>query len=68
MLTQRAGQALNAGLATTVVALDVSKAFDTVWHAGLLRQCRHLLPAPSTRWIAAFLRERQMAVLEEGDR
>ena len=66
LLAQRAGQALNAGLATTVVSLDVAKAFDTVWHAGLLRTCKEQLPAPSARWIAAFLRERQMAVLEEG--
>ena len=66
LLVQRAGQALNAGLATTVVSLDVAKAFDTVWHAGLLRTCQQQLPAPSARWIAAFLRERQMAVLEEG--
>ncbi|MEL7308559.1 MAG: reverse transcriptase family protein, partial [Pseudomonadota bacterium] len=66
LLVQRAGQALNAGLATTVVSLDVAKAFDTVWHAGLLRTCKEHLPAPSARWIAAFLRERRMAVLEEG--
>ena len=66
LLAQRAGQALNAGLATTVVSLDVAKAFDTVWHAGLLRTCMELLPAPTARWIAAFLRERQMAVLEDG--
>ncbi|MEL6479800.1 MAG: reverse transcriptase domain-containing protein, partial [Pseudomonadota bacterium] len=31
LLVQRVGQALNAGLTTTIVALDANKAFDTVW-------------------------------------
>ena len=66
LLAQRAGQALNAGLATTVVSLDMAKAYDTVWHAGLLHQCRNRLPAPAARWIAAFLRQRQAAILEDG--
>ena len=30
--------ALNRSVATQAVALDISKAFDRVWHAGLLAQ------------------------------
>ena len=66
LLAQRVSQGLNAGHATAVVALDIAKAYDTVWHAGLLRQCREALSIPTTRWIAAFLRERHMAILEAG--
>lgn len=44
LLAPRAGQSLNAGLSTTAVCLDFEKAFDCVWHAGLLRTLRELLP------------------------
>jgi hypothetical protein len=66
LLAQRAGQAMNAGLSTTVVGLDVAKAYDTVWHAGLLRQSLDLLPTGCARWIAAFLGGRTASVLEDG--
>jgi hypothetical protein len=66
LLAQRAGQVMNAGLSTTVIGLDIAGAFDSVWHAGLLRQCCDLLPTGCTRWITAFLRDRSAAVLEDG--
>ena len=66
LLAQRAGQAMNSGLTTAVVALDIAKAYDSVWHAGLLRICREHLPLESARWIAAFLTDRRVAVLESG--
>ena len=66
LLTQRAVQAMNGGLVTAVAALDISKAYDSVWHAGLLHQCREALSPASTRWIAAFLHDRSAAVLEAG--
>ena len=67
VLTQRVGQALNAGLTTTLVALDANKAFDSVWHAGLLRLLRERqLSAATQRWVASFLRHRSAVVLEDG--
>ena len=51
---------------TAVAALDVAKAFDSVWHAGLVRQCIVDLPTGVARWVAAFLRDRTAAVLEDG--
>ena len=66
LLTQRAVQAMNGGLVTAVAALDVAKAFDSVWHAGLVRQCIVDLPTGVARWVAAFLRDRTAAVLEDG--
>lgn len=66
LLAQRAVQACNGGLVTAVASLDVSKAYDSVWHAGLLLQCREVLPDSTCRWIAGFLQARTAAVLESG--
>ena len=66
LLAQRAGQAMNSGLTTAVVALDIAKAYDSVWHAGLLRICREHLPLGSARWIASFLTDHQVTVVEGG--
>ena len=66
LLTQRAVQECNGGRATAVAALDVAKAYDSVWHAGLLFLCREVLPVSSSRWIAGFLHQRSAAVLEAG--
>jgi hypothetical protein len=67
LLTQRVGQSLNGGLATTLIALDANKAYDSVWHAGLLQCLDELqLSCPTRRWVAAFLRDRRAAVLEDG--
>ena len=49
-----------------VASLDVSKAYDSVWHRGLLHQCREVLSEPSSRWIAAFLYDRRASALEGG--
>ena len=66
LLEQQAVQGFNGGLCTAVAALDVSKAYDSVWHAGLLHLCRVLFPLPVTRWVAGFLRDRSVQVLEDG--
>ena len=49
-----------------MAALDVAKAYDSVWHAGLLHSCRAVLSYATCRWIAGFLRDRKAAVLEAG--
>lgn len=66
LLQQRVTQAFNGGLCTAVAALDINKAYDSVWHAGLLHLCRDLLPLPVVRWVASFLRDRTAQVLEDG--
>ena len=37
-VTDRIGRALNLSGATRVIALDISKVFDRVWHNGLLHK------------------------------
>lgn len=64
LLLQRAVQAMNAGLVTAVVALDIARAYDSVWHQGLLFQVRDVLPMPAVRWLASFLQHRSLQVLE----
>ena len=50
-----------------VVSLDISKAFDRVWHKGLL----HKLPAygicsAALHWLSSYLSDRKMSVVLEG--
>jgi hypothetical protein len=50
-----------------VVALDISKAFDRVWHPALLSKCKSLgLGSFFTNWIGNFLSNRQIQVLVDG--
>ena len=47
----RIARAFNRSLATQAVALDIFKAFDRVWHAGLLHK---LKPSSSDIWLYFF--------------
>lgn len=48
---------------TAIVALDMQRAFDTVWHDGLRYKLTNLgLPPQITRWISDFLRDRTAQV------
>ena len=40
VVSDRIGRAYNRSGATRAVALDISKAFDRVWHAGLLHKLK----------------------------
>ena len=40
VVSDRIVRALNRSGATRAVALDISKTFDRVWHAGLLQNCK----------------------------
>lgn len=66
LTTQRLSQALNGGLAAALVALDLHKAFDSVWRAGLVFQLRDATSPAIARWVASFLHHRQATVLEDG--
>ena len=48
VVSDRIARAFNRSGATQAVALDISKAFDRVWHAGLLHKLQ-------VRYLALFL-------------
>ena len=39
-MSDRIARDFNKSGATRTVALDISKAFDRMWHAGLLHKCK----------------------------
>lgn len=56
-------EGFNDKKSTGVILLDVSKAFDKVWHHGLLyRLIQYEFPPHLIKLIASFLRERQATV------
>ena len=49
------------------VALDISKAFDRVWHEGLLTKLRSYgLPDRLCSWLSSFLKDRTLQVAVDG--
>ena len=40
VLSDRITRAFNRSVATRIVALDISKAFESVWHPGLIRKLK----------------------------
>ena len=49
------------------VALDISKAFDRVWHHGLLNKLpSYGLPTKLCNWISSFLSNRHIRVTVDG--
>ena len=53
VVSDRIARAFNRSGATRAVALDISKAFDRVWHAGLLHKLKSY--GISVRYLALFL-------------
>ena len=50
-----------------IVFLDISKAFDRVWHAGLLEKLKALgVRNPLLMWIESYLKGRKQRVIIEG--
>ena len=64
VLQQQATKAMNLQLTTAVLAMDMARAFDGVWHDGLREVCRRVLPHRTTRWISSFLEGRWVRILE----
>ena len=63
----RIARAFNRSGATWVGALDVSKAFDRVWHAGLLHKLKSYgLPGQIFGLIFSFLNNRRLQVVLDG--
>ena len=49
-VADRIARAFNKSWATRVVALDISKSFDRIWHAGLLHKLKSLRNFRSDIW------------------
>ena len=55
VVSDRIVRAFNKSGATRAVALDIPKAFDMVWHAGLLHKLITSLMEFQVRYLALFL-------------
>jgi hypothetical protein len=68
-LTQSWSSAVDSGSEVRVVALDISRAFDRVWHRGLLTKLHGFSVGGRVfDWIKGFLTGRRQAVLLNGQR
>ena len=63
----RIARAFNRSEVTPAVALDISKAFDRVWHAGLLHKIKSYgISGQIFGPISSFLSNRQLQVILNG--
>ena len=67
VVSDRIARAFNRSGATRAVALDISKAFDRVWHAGLLHKLKSYgISGQIFGLISSFLSNRQLWVVLDG--
>ena len=67
VVSDRIARAFNMPGATRAVALDISKAFDRVWHAGLLHKLKSYgISGQIFILISSFLSNRQLLVVLDG--
>ena len=67
VVSDRIARAFNRSGATRAVALDISKAFDKVWHAGLLHKCKSCgISSQIFGLISSFLINRRFRVTLDG--
>ena len=67
VVSDRIARAFNRSGATRAVALDISKAFDRVWHAGLLHKLRcYGYSGQIFGLISYFLSNRRLCVVLDG--
>ena len=67
VVSDRIARAFNRSRATRAVALDISKAFDRVWHAGLLHKLKSYgISGQIFGLISSFLSNRQLRVVLDG--
>ena len=67
VVSDRIARAFNRSGATRVVALDISKAFDRVWHAGLLHKLKSYgISGQIFGLISSFLSNRRLQVVLDG--
>ena len=66
-ITNEFGKALDDGKEVRVVFCDVSKAFDRVWHKGLLTKLKSIgIHGPLLSWIENYLLDRKQRVVING--
>ena len=66
-MSDRIARAFNRSGATRAVALDISKAFNRVWHAGLLHKLKSYgISGQIFGLISSFLSNRQLRVVLDG--
>ena len=66
-LVHKIYEALEDGKEVRAVFLDISKAFDKVWHAGLLRKLEAFgVQSPLLQWFESYLCNRKQRVVIEG--
>ena len=67
VVSDKIARAFNRSGATRAVALDISKAFDRVWHAGLLHKLKsHGISGQIFGLISFFLSNRRLQVILDG--
>ena len=67
VVSDRIARAFNRCGATRPAELDISKAFDRVWHAGLLHKLKSYgIPGQIFGLISSFLSNRQLRVVLDG--
>ena len=67
VVSDRIARAFNRSGATRAVALDISKAFDRVWNAGLLQKLKSYgISGQISGLISSFLSNRQLRVVLDG--
>ena len=67
VVSGRIARAFNRSGATRAVALDISKAFDRVWHAGLLHKLKSYgISGQIFSLISSFLSNRRLRVVLDG--
>ena len=67
VVTDRIARALNRSGATRAVALDISKAFDRVWHVGLLHKLKSYgISGQISGLISSFISNRWLLVVLDG--
>jgi hypothetical protein len=64
-ITEVIEKALEEQKVCSALFLDVSQAFDRVWHDGLLHKLRSLLPEPFYLFLKSYLHERQFRIKYE---
>ena len=65
--SDRNARAFNRSVATRAVALDISKASDRVWHAGLLHKLKsYEISGQIFGLISSFLSNRRLRVVQDG--
>ena len=67
VVSDRIAKAFNRSGVTRAVALDISKAFDRVWHAGLLHKLKSYgISGQISGFISSFLCNRRLRVVLDG--